>query len=1172
MLRPRTAFLIIPVSILVGLSLLSPQEGQSSSTLRRLTNTTDQSISLHPSFSNDGLNVVFESTADLAGVGGSNSFRALRANLATETATFHEIGRTRVISAGLSRDGSKLAFSSNEDLLDQNLDRNSEIYFFDGVALTQITHTSPAGGVSRLSDGNFQPSLSTDGQFIAFCSNRNLTGQNADFNFELFLYDTVAQNVTQLTNTIHTFGASDAKISGDGSRIAFIGRDAEADSQPDLKLYDMTTGNSEVIAAKVPELSLTTGRAISDDGSRVIYSSDYLSDGSSNHSQVFLFDSRQHTARQITTLGVRATDVDLQATISGDGKRVAFATRRKVVKSSDGSVELYVVDIPTAQTIQVTDAPSNATAEVVPSLNYDGSLVAFSFPRVLSGPTELSDMANNSEIYLASIGPRAAFGVATVVNAAARGNEPSIVKAIAPGSIASIRGNPLAYKTEQAKFSPRGSLPYTLAGTTVMVNSQQARILYVSPEEVTIVVPPNASIGLTEIVVTNADGFQLKAAATISPVAPGVFTLNGDGSGEGVILNADTLVAGPFDPTDGRLRLTIFATGVQNASHLSVSIAGQSATVETMLSSPDLPGLDEIHASIPAALRGSGMVTLAVNADGADSNPVGVTIAGSVLRDIMINEILADPPDGLAGDANHDGLRESGGDEFIELVNSTERDLDLSGYQLQTRSISSTSDTLRHSFAPGTILAAGTALVVFGGGTPDSTNPIFGSALVLKASTGSLSLINSGGVIILRDSSGSTISFLTYGTAVGLQADANQSLTRSPDISGNFLLHKVASGSEARAFSPGTRLDAMPFLPLPAVSVVTLSPAMQALVVGGGVQLTARAFDGNNTELTDVLFTWRSSAPSVVSIDTDGHVTAVGPGTAQVTAMARSVQSAPSQIIVTRPTPTPTPSPSPTPTPTPTPTSSPSPSPSSTPTPTPTPASSPSPSPGPSPVPATRLVISQIFGGGGNSGAPYRNDFIEIFNSGQSAVNLTGWSVQYAGATAQTWSVTNLTPVSLAPGEYYLIQESSGGSSGAALPTPDATGTIAMAATAGKVALVKTTTPLVGACNADPNIVDEVGYGNTANCFRGAGPTPSPSNTTAVLRLSNGCVDTQNNSADFTAVAPNPRNRLSTARPCSVDLAMPLGDAKALKPWQQFLSLCSDWLVLGARNRYWFFN
>jgi uncharacterized protein len=177
-------------------------------------------------------------------------------------------------------------------------------------------------------------------------------------------------------------------------------------------------------------------------------------------------------------------------------------------------------------------------------------------------------------------------------------------------------------------------------------------------------------------------------------------------------------------------------------------------------------------------------------------------------------------------------------------------------------------------------------------------------------------------------------------------------------------------------------------------------------------------------------------------------------------------------------------------------------------------------------------VISQVFGGGGNSNAPFRNDFIEIFNSGTSAINLTGWSVQYASATASTWSVTPLTPITLEPGHYYLVQQASGGTNGALLPTPDATGTIAMAATSGKVALVKSTTPLSGSCPNDPNIVDLVGYGSTASCFRGTASAPAPSNTNAIHRAQNGCTNTDNNNADFKTSAPNPRNIASPVNMC----------------------------------------
>ena len=97
--------------------------------------------------------------------------------------------------------------------------------------------------------------------------------------------------------------------------------------------------------------------------------------------------------------------------------------------------------------------------------------------------------------------------------------------------------------------------------------------------------------------------------------------------------------------------------------------------------------------------------------------------------------------------------------------------------------------------------------------------------------------------------------------------------------------------------------------------------------------------------------------------------------------------------------------------------------------------------------------------------ATYANDFIEIFNRGATTVNfsITPYSVQYAAAASNfTTNKTDITSGILLPGHYFLIQEASGGATGVALPTPDATGTIAMAATAGKVALVSGTTALTG--------------------------------------------------------------------------------------------------------------
>lgn len=178
-----------------------------------------------------------------------------------------------------------------------------------------------------------------------------------------------------------------------------------------------------------------------------------------------------------------------------------------------------------------------------------------------------------------------------------------------------------------------------------------------------------------------------------------------------------------------------------------------------------------------------------------------------------------------------------------------------------------------------------------------------------------------------------------------------------------------------------------------------------------------------------------------------------------------------------------------------------------------------------------QVVISQVYGGGGNAGATLRNDFIEIFNRGASTVSLAGWSVQYAAAGGATWQGTTLGGA-LGPGQYYLVQESAGAGGTVNLPPPDATGNIAMSATSGKVALLDTSTTLAGACPSGGGVQDLVGYGAGATCFEGADTAPTLTNTTAALRGGAGCTDTNNNAADFASGAPDPRNTASPLRTC----------------------------------------
>lgn len=182
-------------------------------------------------------------------------------------------------------------------------------------------------------------------------------------------------------------------------------------------------------------------------------------------------------------------------------------------------------------------------------------------------------------------------------------------------------------------------------------------------------------------------------------------------------------------------------------------------------------------------------------------------------------------------------------------------------------------------------------------------------------------------------------------------------------------------------------------------------------------------------------------------------------------------------------------------------------------------------------TPSADAVIAEVYGGGGNSGATFTNDFIELGNSGNASFDLSGWSVQYLSGspTASTkWSVTPLDGAIPAGGSY-LIEEAKGSGGDTPLPTPDATGTLALSASSGTVALVHSTTALAclttDDCAADKNIKDLVGFGTAA--VRETTPATGADNTHSVTRDA-ALKDTDNNSVDLSGAVPTPRNSAGT--------------------------------------------
>jgi Lamin Tail Domain len=188
--------------------------------------------------------------------------------------------------------------------------------------------------------------------------------------------------------------------------------------------------------------------------------------------------------------------------------------------------------------------------------------------------------------------------------------------------------------------------------------------------------------------------------------------------------------------------------------------------------------------------------------------------------------------------------------------------------------------------------------------------------------------------------------------------------------------------------------------------------------------------------------------------------------------------------------------------------------------------------PSASPAGSSSVVIGEVFAGGGNAGAPYTNDYVELFNRGSAPVDIGGWTVQYASSASTSWSATALTGTIPAGGRY-LVVLASGGTVGVAPPAADAAGTTNLAAAGGKIALVNQTAPLTcGSCTSQSSVQDLVGYG-TATDYEGSAAAPALSATTAAVRAAGGCTDTNDNAADFTTAAPTPQNSAVAIASCA---------------------------------------
>ncbi len=186
---------------------------------------------------------------------------------------------------------------------------------------------------------------------------------------------------------------------------------------------------------------------------------------------------------------------------------------------------------------------------------------------------------------------------------------------------------------------------------------------------------------------------------------------------------------------------------------------------------------------------------------------------------------------------------------------------------------------------------------------------------------------------------------------------------------------------------------------------------------------------------------------------------------------------------------------------------------------------------------STTVVISQVYSAGGNTGAAYNADYVELFNLSSAPVNITGWSLQYFSATASATSTPTISRIvgniTLQAGQRYLIEAAPGTNGTSTASTADQViSNLAMGAGAGRIYITNSTTALSNASGCPAAYIDFVGYGATANCFEGNAPAPAPSLSQPIART-NSCVDANSNSTEFALTSTAARNGSSPITACA---------------------------------------
>jgi len=389
------ALVLIPAVLLL---VAAPAAGQAACTLSQVSVTTS-GISFNASVDATGARVAYSSTGEpVPGGNPDGSSEIFLATIGGGTVQITSSGVPGSFAPSLSADATRIAFVSEADLTGGNADLNRELFLWEsGSGITQLTSSAAPAQVAG-------PSISADGTRVAFSTAADLVaGQNADGSTEVFLWEEGA-GFTQVTDTTAPAGASVPDLSGDGQRIVFASDGdlvpaSNADGNIELFLWDQVTGFTQLTNTAAPFTNVNP--SIDLDGTRISFQRGLTGPG---NAELWIWDQ----ATGLTQVTSALDGSSGPSSVSGTGDRVAFDFNGDPLGSNaDGNGEIFLLDGGTLAQVTVTPGPIGSGA---PAVTATGQRIAFLSSLDLVG----QNPEGNQEIYLADCGAPPVTAIPTV--------------------------------------------------------------------------------------------------------------------------------------------------------------------------------------------------------------------------------------------------------------------------------------------------------------------------------------------------------------------------------------------------------------------------------------------------------------------------------------------------------------------------------------------------------------------------------------------------------------------------------------------------------------------------------------------------------------------------------------------------------------------------------------